>query len=46
MAAWIVSTLASPDDGALAARTRGAIREFVRDYPVPADIQADRVALA
>ncbi len=46
VAAWIVSVLAAPDDGALAARTREAIREFARDYPVPADAQADRVALA
>jgi len=35
--AWIVSVLAAPEDGALAARTREAIREFARDYPVPAD---------
>ena len=37
VAAWIVSVLSAPDDGALAARTREAIREFARDYPVPAD---------
>jgi len=37
VAAWIVSVLAAPDDGALAARTREAIREFARDYPVPSD---------
>jgi glycine hydroxymethyltransferase len=42
VAAWIVSVLAAPEDGALAARTREAIREFARDYPVP----ADRVAVA
>jgi glycine hydroxymethyltransferase len=46
VAAWIVAILASPEDGALAARTREAIREFTRDYPVPADAQTDRVALA
>jgi glycine hydroxymethyltransferase len=37
VAAWIVSVLSAPDDLALAERTRCAIREFVRDYPVPAD---------
>ena len=37
VAAWIVAVLAAPDDGALAARVREAIREFARDYPVPAD---------
>ncbi len=44
VAAWIVAVLSAPDDDALAARTRAAIREFARDYPVPADL--DRVALA
>ncbi len=44
VAAWIVSILAAPDDEALAARTRDAIREFARDYPVPSDLE--RVALA
>ena len=44
VSAWIVAVLAAPDDDALAARTREAIREFVRDYPVPAD--AEHVALA
>ena len=29
--------LAEPDDAALAERVRGEIREFARDYPVPAD---------
>jgi glycine hydroxymethyltransferase len=37
IAAWIIAICAAPDDGALAARTREAIREFARDYPVPAD---------
>jgi glycine hydroxymethyltransferase len=37
VAAWIVSVLSAPDDLALAERTRSAIREFVRDYPVPSD---------
>jgi glycine hydroxymethyltransferase len=37
LAAWIVAVLAAPDDEALAGRVRGEIREFVRDYPVPAD---------
>ncbi len=44
VATWIVAVLSSPDDDALAARTRAAIREFARDYPVPAD--ALPVALA
>ncbi len=44
VAAWIIQVLAAPDDDALAARTRDAIREFARDYPVPADAQG--VALA
>ncbi|WP_435006761.1 serine hydroxymethyltransferase [Tundrisphaera lichenicola] len=39
VAAWIVAILSAPDDHALAARTREAIREFSRDYPVPADSQ-------
>ena len=42
--AWIVAVLAAPDDHALAARTREAIREFSKDYPVPAD--AEGVVLA
>jgi glycine hydroxymethyltransferase len=46
VAAWIISVLSAPDDGALAARTRQAIREFARDYPVPADAQPSKVALA
>jgi glycine hydroxymethyltransferase len=37
VAAWIITVLSAPDDGPLAARTREAIREFARDYPVPAD---------
>ncbi|HMB04507.1 MAG TPA: serine hydroxymethyltransferase [Isosphaeraceae bacterium] len=40
VAAWIVAILAEPDDAALAERVRGEIREFVRDYPVPADAAA------
>jgi glycine hydroxymethyltransferase len=40
VAAWIVAVLAEPENEALASRTRGAIREFVRDYPVPADAAA------
>ncbi len=44
VAAWIIQILAAPDDAALAARTRDAIREFARDYPVPADLE--RVAVA
>jgi glycine hydroxymethyltransferase len=37
VAAWLVKVLADPDDERLAARVRGQIREFVQDYPVPAD---------
>ena len=37
VAAWIVKVLAEPDDAALAERVRGEIRDFARDYPVPAD---------
>ena len=37
VAAWIITVLSAPSDGPLAARTREAIREFARDYPVPAD---------
>ena len=44
VAAWIIAVLAAPDDADLAARTRDAIREFARDYPVPSDME--RVALA
>ncbi len=44
VAAWIIEVLDAPDDAALAARTRDAIREFARDYPVPAD--QERVAMA
>ena len=45
VAAWIVAVLSAPEDGPLAARTREAIREFAKDYPVPADAIADRVAV-
>jgi glycine hydroxymethyltransferase len=37
VAAWIVEVLAAPDDTDRAERVRNAIREFARDYPVPAD---------
>jgi glycine hydroxymethyltransferase len=40
VAAWIVATLAEPDNATLAARIRGEIQEFARDYPVPADAAA------
>jgi glycine hydroxymethyltransferase len=39
VAAWIVEVLAAPEDETLAGRVRGAIREFTRDYPVPADAE-------
>jgi glycine hydroxymethyltransferase len=38
VAAWIVRVLEAPDDAALAQRVAGEIREFARDYPVPADV--------
>jgi glycine hydroxymethyltransferase len=37
VAAWIVRVCESPDDEALAGRVAGEIREFTKDYPVPAD---------
>src|SRR4051794_40325189 len=40
VAAWIVAALADPDDESVAGRIRGEIREFARDYPVPADAVA------
>jgi glycine hydroxymethyltransferase len=43
VAAWIVAVLDDPEDAATADRVRGAIREFVRDYPVPADQVAARM---
>lgn len=42
VAAWIVRVLEAPDDEALAGRVAGEIREFAKDYPVPADIPARR----
>jgi glycine hydroxymethyltransferase len=40
LAAWIVQVLAEPENEKLAGRVRGEIRQFVRDYPVPADASA------
>ena len=37
VAAWIVEALVSPEDTVVAGRIRNEIREFVKDYPVPAD---------
>jgi glycine hydroxymethyltransferase len=37
IAAWIVEVLAAPDDLDRAQRVAAAVREFLRDYPVPAD---------
>jgi glycine hydroxymethyltransferase len=37
VAAWIITVLADADNAALAERVRREIREFARDYPVPAD---------
>ncbi len=37
VAAWIVRVLEAPDDEVLAGRVAGEIREFAKDYPVPAD---------
>ncbi|MEW4531111.1 serine hydroxymethyltransferase [Maioricimonas sp. JC845] len=33
--AWILEVLKAPEDEAVAARVRGEIAEFARDYPVP-----------
>ncbi len=41
VAAWIVRVLDAPKDEALAGRVAAEIREFARDYPVPADASAD-----
>lgn len=35
---WIVQVLDAAQDPHLAERVRGEVREFVRDYPVPADV--------
>ena len=40
VAAWIVAALADPENETFAGRIRGEIREFARDYPVPADAVA------
>lgn len=37
VASWIVKVLEAPDDLANASRIRDEIREFAKDYPVPAD---------
>jgi glycine hydroxymethyltransferase len=37
VARWIIEVLAAPDDSALAERVADEIREFARNYPVPAD---------
>jgi glycine hydroxymethyltransferase len=37
VAAWIVRVLEAPEDETLAGRVAGEIREFAKDYPVPAD---------
>jgi glycine hydroxymethyltransferase len=37
VAAWVVRVLEAPEDEDLAGRVAGEIREFARDYPVPAD---------
>ncbi|RUL89688.1 serine hydroxymethyltransferase [Tautonia sociabilis] len=44
VASWIVTILDAPDDTPLAARVRGQIAEFSRDYPVPADASSPAVA--
>ena len=38
VAAWIVKVLASPDDVVVTDAIGNEIREFARDYPVPADL--------
>ena len=40
VAAWMVEVLADPDNQSVTNRVRGEIREFARDYPVPADAVA------
>jgi glycine hydroxymethyltransferase len=40
VAAWIVAALAEPENETVAGRIRAEIREFARDYPVPADAVA------
>ena len=40
VAAWITAVLSSSEDQALARWVRGEIKEFARDYPVPADAVA------
>ena len=37
VASWIVEVLDAPDDTSRIDRVRGEIREFAKDYPVPAD---------
>jgi len=37
VAAWIVRVLDAPDDASASERVAGEVREFARDYPVPAD---------
>jgi glycine hydroxymethyltransferase len=39
VAGWIIEVCHAPEDEAVAARVRGEIREFVRGYPVPADLK-------
>ncbi len=43
VAAWIVTVLADPENETLGQRVRSEIRDFARDYPVPADAVAVRV---
>jgi glycine hydroxymethyltransferase len=42
VAAWIVATLAQPDDAQTAERIRGEVRAFAQNYPVPADVLTTR----
>jgi glycine hydroxymethyltransferase len=42
VAAWIVATLAQPDDAQTAERIRGEVRDFAQNYPVPADVLTTR----
>jgi glycine hydroxymethyltransferase len=37
---WIVEVLRAPEDAGVASKVASAIREFVKDYPVPADAPA------
>ncbi len=43
VAAWIVAVLDAPDEAHVAERVRVEIKQFVKDYPVPADSEPAHV---